>query len=74
MIVSILHPFLWLNKYKPEELKQDSSAEERFATGNVVGDLAMGLFGEFVEVTAYDKDGKLDLSKMIENTNTNTQI
>lgn len=29
----------------------------------------MQLFGEFTEVTAYDKDGKLDLSKMIVNTN-----
>ena len=60
---------LWLNKYKPEVFKQDSSVEERFATGNIVGDLAMQLFGEFTEVTSYDKDGKLDLSKMIENTN-----
>jgi hypothetical protein len=60
---------LWLNKYKPEVFKQDSSAEERFEKGNIVGDLAMQLFGEFTEVTAYDKDGKLDLSKMIENTN-----
>ena len=60
---------LWLNKYKPEVFEQDSSAEERFKKGNEVGDLAMGLFGEFTEVTAYDKDGKLDLSKMIDNTN-----
>ena len=60
---------LWLNKYKPEVFKQDSSAEERFEKGNEVGDLAMQLFGEFTEVTAYDKNGKLDLSKMIENTN-----
>lgn len=29
----------------------------------------MQLFGEFTEVTAYDKDGELDLSKMIVNTN-----
>ena len=35
--------------------------------GNIVGDLAMGLFGDFVEVTAY-KGEKIDLSKMIENT------
>ena len=35
--------------------------------GNVVGDLAMELFGDFVEVTAYKGDN-IDLSKMIENT------
>ncbi len=36
-------------------------------TGSEVGDLAMGLFGDFVEVTAYDGE-KLDLTKMIEAT------
>ncbi len=60
---------LWLNKYKPEEKKEDPSKQERFEKGNVVGDLAMQLFGKFVEVTAYDKDGNLDMTKMIENTN-----
>ena len=59
---------LWLNKYKPEEKKEDPSKQERFEKGNVVGDLAMQLFGEFVEVTSYDSDGNLDMSKMIENT------
>lgn len=59
---------LWLNKYKPEVFTQDPSAEERFETGNEIGDLAMGLFGDYTEVTAYNKDGKLDLSKMIEKT------
>ena len=59
---------LWLNKYKPEVITQDPSRQERFEKGNVVGDLAMGLFGDFVEVTAYDKDGNLDMNKMIEKT------
>jgi hypothetical protein len=36
--------------------------------GNVIGDLAMQLFGDFVEVTAYKADGKLDLTKMITDT------
>ena len=57
----------WLNKYKPEVRTEDPSLEARFATGNAVGDLAMGLFGDYVEVTAYDGD-TLDLTKMIENT------
>jgi len=60
---------LWLNKYKPEVFEQNATAEERFEIGNRVGDLAMQLFGDYTEVTAYDKNGKLDLSKMIENTN-----
>ena len=59
---------LWLNKYKPEEKKEDPSKQERFEKGNVVGDLAMQLFGEFVEVTAFDQDGNLDMAKMIETT------
>ena len=57
----------WLRKYKPEELTIDGSLEERMTNGNIVGDLAMGLFGDFVEVTAYNGDN-IDLSKMIENT------
>lgn len=57
----------WLKKYKPEELKLDRSVLSRMEAGNEVGDLAMGLFGDFVEVTAYNND-KLALSKMIENT------
>ena len=35
--------------------------------GNEVGDLAMGLFGDYTEVTAFDGD-KIDIKQMIENT------
>lgn len=59
----------WLRKYKPEEITVDGSVLARMEAGNIVGDLAMGLFGDFVEVTAYDGE-KIDLSKMIENTKT----
>lgn len=59
---------LWLKKYKPEEFAQDSSVENRMVTGNVVGDLAMGLFGDYTEVTVLDKEGKPDISAMIEKT------
>lgn len=55
---------LWLNKYKPELKPVDPSLEARFEEGNLVGDLAMRLFGEFTEVTAYKEDGKLDLNTM----------
>lgn len=54
----------WLKKYKPEELTIDESTLSRMEAGNEVGDLAMGLFGDFVEVTAYNGN-KLDLPKMI---------
>ncbi len=57
----------WLRKYKPEEQEIDENALSRMESGNEVGDLAMGLFGDFTEVTAYNGD-TLDLPKMIENT------
>lgn len=57
----------WLKKYKPEEFVSDESALARMDSGNELGDLAMGLFGDFVEMTSY-KDDKLDIPQMIENT------
>ena len=57
---------LWLRTYKPEEAEVDEALEARFEQGNVVGDLAMGLFGDFKEVTVKNTDGSLDLTKMIE--------
>ena len=58
---------MWLGKNKPEEATVDASLEARFAEGNIVGDLAMGLFGDFVEVTTMNGD-RLDLTAMIEKT------
>ncbi len=57
----------WLRQYKPEAATIDEMVQARFDAGNVVGDLAMGLFGDFVEVTTYNGE-KLDLPKMIEKT------
>ena len=57
---------LWLRTYKPEEAEVNEALEARFEQGNVVGDLAMGLFGDFKEVTVKNADGSLDLTKMIE--------
>ena len=57
----------WLRQYKPEAAIIDEMVEARFVAGNMVGDLAMGLFGDFVEVTTYNGK-KLDLPKMIEKT------
>ena len=59
---------LWLKTYHPELAVEDASAQDRMTKGNVVGDLAMGLFGDFEEMTAMDENGKIDLGKMIENT------
>ena len=57
----------WLKKHKPEEYVVDESALSRMEAGNRVGDLAMGLFGDYVEVTEYDGE-RLNLSAMIKNT------
>ena len=38
-------------------------------SGNKIGDIAMQLFGDFVEVTAHKNDGRIDLSEMISRTN-----
>ena len=57
----------WLKKYKPEEIKVDPQVIARMDAGNEVGDLAMGLFGDYTEVTAFDGD-KIDIKQMIENT------
>ena len=62
----------WLQKFKPEEFKPEEMYVEggvasRLAAGNEVGDLAMGIFGDYVEATAY-KGEKIDLPKMIDNT------
>lgn len=59
---------LWLSTYKPEEATVDPAVEARFVAGNEVGDLAMGLFGHFVEVTTHTADGKLDLTEMVRRT------
>ena len=56
---------LWLRVYKPEEAEVDEALQARFEKGNEVGDLAMGLFGDFKEVTVKNEDGSLDLNKMI---------
>ncbi len=58
----------WLRKYKPEEMFMDDSVQARMDAGNVVGDLAMGLFGDFTEVTEYGQDGKIDLKAMMRRT------
>jgi len=56
---------LWLRTYKPELCLISDALQQRFQAGSVVGDLAKGLFGKYVEVTSYNEEGKLDLAKMV---------
>ena len=55
---------LWLQKYKKEEFNSGVLNEAILSNGNKVGDLAMGLFGDFTEVP-FNSD---DLSSMITET------
>ena len=57
---------LWLKVHNP--LTVDPALQARFEAGNEVGDLAMGLFGDFVDVTVQGQDGRLNLAAMIERT------
>ena len=59
---------LWMKVYKPEEAPVDEALQARFEQGNEVGDLAMGLFGPYVEVTTKKEDDSLDLTAMVEKT------
>lgn len=59
---------LWLEKNHPELKEEDASREHRMEVGNEVGDLAMGLFGDFVETTTHKPDGGLDIPAMLEKT------
>ena len=38
---------LWMDKYMPEQAHENPNLEAIFATGNMVGDLAMQYFGEY---------------------------
>ena len=38
---------LWMDKYMPEQAHENPNLEAIFATGNIVGDLAMQYFGEY---------------------------
>lgn len=58
---------LWMKKYKPEELLITDDIQARMETGNIVGDLAMSLFGNYVDVTTYNNN-KIDLNQMCRRT------
>ena len=60
---------LWLETNRPELKSKNAALEDRMALGNEVGDLAMGLFGDFTETTVLKKeDGRPDIPAMLEKT------
>lgn len=59
---------MWLDKHKPEEKVIPPEVQKKLDDGNAFGDSAMGMFGEYVETTAFKEDGRLDYSKMIATT------
>lgn len=59
---------LWLEANHPELKTEDASRDDRMVVGNQVGDLAMGLFGDFTETTVLKEDGKPDISAMLKKT------
>ena len=59
---------LWLQMHHPELSEDHAALAVRMETGNEVGDLAMGLFGDCTEVTAYKEDGRPDLAAMLART------
>ena len=54
---------LWMKYYKPELFDESVMKESVLKTGNEVGDLAMGIFGDYTEVE-YNQD----LTKMLDQT------
>ena len=59
---------LWLNTYAEERPEIDLATLQRMQTGQEVGELAKGLFGDYVDVTVRKDDGHLDLTAMIRGT------
>lgn len=58
---------LWLDANHRELRTEDPAVQTRMETGSVVGDLAMGLFGSFTEVTVMQND-RPNISAMIQRT------
>ena len=53
---------LWLKQYKPEVFDDSVMNETVLKTGNEVGDLAMGLFGPYVEIPFGDLSDMVSLT------------
>ena len=59
---------LWLDAHAPELKMIPPEVQARLDAGNAFGDETMGIFGEYVETTAYKADGRLDYAKMLQTT------
>lgn len=51
---------LWLKNYMPEAFDDSTSNQTLLERGNQVGDLAMGLFGDYVEVPFGDREDMIN--------------
>lgn len=56
---------LWMGKHMPDEFDDSVMNEAALTSGNEVGDLAMGYFGEFVEIP-YKRGAYADMARMTE--------
>lgn len=59
---------LWLDAHAPELKIIPPEVQAKLDAGNEFGDAAMGIFGAFVETTAFREDGRLNFAAMIEKT------
>ena len=59
---------LWLDSHMPHLKIIPPKVQELLDQGNEFGDKAMGIFGSFIETTAYKEDGRLNYSQMIKTT------
>ena len=59
---------LWLDAHAPELKIIPPEVQAKLDAGNEFGDVAMGIFGEFVETTTFREDGRLHFAAMIEKT------
>ncbi|MCK9575155.1 MAG: DUF2779 domain-containing protein [Clostridia bacterium] len=59
---------LWLSIYRKDLAIVNPSAQQRFDAGHLLGDYAKKIIAGTVDVTCFNEEGKLDISKMIEST------
>ena len=59
---------LWLDAHAPEHKIIPPEIQAKLDAGNEFGDAAMGIFGPFVETTAFREDGRLHFAAMLEKT------
>ncbi len=58
---------VWMKKYMPEQQVISEAVMQRMVAGNEIGDFAMSLFGDYVDVSEY-KDDRINIKAMIDRT------